>query len=216
MHDIKRHVERNHPDINLNTKSFSFIKSITDSSIKSLLLELEHGLQGQSEISGNISETDEQGILNSKSNVTPAESSFFSESSFTSKSSLASSSTTSSHKVWQASDQVNSSIIETVNQGMEKLLIAFNDLSEHVKGDAIRNKDVERNLRMSNSNEFTDIATKWDKIDNIFDLGKAFPQIRFLPSGDEAGGSVIRCETCYDYIKSPVAPDKRGLSGYAN
>ena len=210
MHDIKRHVERNHPDINLNTKSFSFIKSITDSSIKSLLLELEHGLQGQSEITGNISETDEQGILNSKSNVTPAESSFFSESS------LASSSATSSHKVRQASDQVNSSIIETVNQGMEKLLIAFNDLSEHVNGDATRNKDVERNLRMSNSNEFTDIATKWDKIDNIFDLGKAFPQIRFLPSGDEAGGSVIRCETCYDNIKSPVAPDKRGLSGYAN
>jgi hypothetical protein len=32
------------------------------------------------------------------------------------------------------------------------------------------------------SNDFVDIATKWDKIDNIIDLSKAFPQIRaFYP-----------------------------------
>lgn len=94
---------------------------------------------------------------------------------------------------------------------MEKLLIAVNDLSQHVKGDAGRSKDVERNLRMSK--DLADIATKWDKIDNIIDLGKSFPQICFLPSVDGVGGYVIRCETCYKYIKSPISPDRRGQSG---
>ena len=51
-------------------------------------------------------------------------------------------------------------------------------------------------------------------IDNIIiDLGKSFPKIRFLPSVDGVGGSVIRCETCYKYIKSPISPDRRGQSG---
>ena len=90
-------------------------------------------------------------------------------------------------------------------------MIAINDLSQLVKEGAMKNKDVKRNLKMLT--DFADIVTKWDKIDNIIDLSKAFPQIRFLPSGDETGGSVIRCETCYNYIKSPNAPDRRGLSG---
>ena len=152
--------------------------------------------QGHDEITDKESEAAGLQILNSKS-------SFISKSSFLSKSAA-----NSSQK-----QQVieNSSIIETVNKGMEKLLIAVNDLSQYVKGDAVRSKDVERNLTMSN--DLADIATKWDKIDNIIDLGKSFPQIRFLPSVDGVGGSVIRCETCYKYIKSPIAPDRRGQSG---
>ena len=62
------------------------------------------------------------------------------------------------------------------------------------------------------SDDLADIETKWDKIDNIIDLGKSFPQIRFLLSVDGVGGSVIRCETCSKYIKSPIAPDRRGQS----
>ena len=90
-------------------------------------------------------------------------------------------------------------------------MIAANNLSELVKEGATKNKDVERNLKKSN--DFVDIATKWDKIDNIIDLSKAFPQVCFLLSGAETGGCVIRCETCHNYIKSPNAPDRRGLSG---
>lgn len=180
-YDIERHVERNHPDIDLNVKSFSFIKSITDLSIKPFLQELE---QGHDEITDKESEAAGLQILNS-------------ESSFISKSSFVSKSAANSSQKQQVIE--NPSIIETVNKGTEKLLIAVNDLSQHVKGDAGRSKDVERNLRMSN--DLADIATKWDKIDNIIDLGKSFPQIRFLPGVDGVGGSVIRCETCYKYIK---------------
>ena len=162
-------------------------------SIKPFLQELE---QGHDEITDKESEAAGLQTLNS-------------ESSFISKSSFVSKSAANSSQKQQVIE--NPSIIETVNKGMEKLLIAVNDLSQHVKGDAGRSKDVERNLRMSN--DLADIATKWDKIDNIIDLGKSFPQIRFLPGVDGVGGSVIRCETCYKYITSPISPDRRGQSG---
>ena len=204
MYDIKQQVEKNHPDIDLNATNFSFIKSITDLSIKSFLLELE---QGQVEVTANRNEIDEQHIFDSdsESNLTSTSRLTLAESSFASKS------TANHRKELQGSVSEDSTIIETVNKGMEKLLMAINDFSQHVKGCATKNKDVERNLRMSN--DFTDIATKWDQIDNIVDISKAFPQICFLPSGDTTGGSVILCETCYNYIKSPSAPDRRGLSG---
>ena len=60
---------------------------------------------------------------------------------------------------------------------MEKLLIAVNDLSQHVKGDAGRSKRVERNLRMSN--DLADIATKglfiWEEVFPV--SGKTFRQV---------------------------------------
>jgi hypothetical protein len=112
MYDIKWHIQRNHPDIDLNATSFSFIESITDLSIKSLLLELKQGLQG--EIAVNENETDEQHILTSKSNLT-------SECSFTSESSLTFKCTATSCKELQASAFENTTIIETVNKGMENV-----------------------------------------------------------------------------------------------
>ena len=116
-------------------------------SIKPFLQELE---EGHDEITDKESEDAGLQILNS-------------ESSFISKSSFVSKSAANSSQKQQVIE--NPSIIETVNKGMEKLLIAVNDLSQHVKGDAGRSKGVERNSRMSN--DLADIATKWDKIDNI-------------------------------------------------
>ena len=113
--------------------------------------------------------------------------------------------------------------MSTLLSKVDKLIKEFRELKVNPSVKNINQPSL-LSIGKKASGDVAEIVSQWPEVKNILDLTRLCKNIRFFPGDVDQGDlSVIRCETCFNYLKSkrikpsdkssPAQVAKKGIGG---
>ena len=114
--------------------------------------------------------------------------------------------------------------MSTLLSKVDKLIKEFKELKVSPSVKYVNQPSLLLSIGKKASGDVAEIVSQWPEVKNILDLTRLCKNIRFFPGDVDQGDlSVIRCKTCFNYLKSkrikpsdkssPAQVAKKGIGG---
>ena len=114
--------------------------------------------------------------------------------------------------------------MSTLLSKVDKLIEEFRELKANPSVKNVNQLSFLLSIRKKASGDVADIVSQWPEVKNILELTRLCQNIRFFPGDVDQGDLfIIRCETCFNYLKSrhikpsdkssPAQVAKKGIGG---